>query len=226
MAQPYGGYRPSNVNKDAKYTVRSSDGGYAICLLYRETSGDEYLLASDAHEDLVSMVNQVKKEVNGTEGGPFYINEYHHVLVPCQDSETYLAGSYSTYLTFPFKGGRIGPVAPSGVKPGDPWNGPHAGVPHQLAAGGNDIYRWMSGTNEFGEEWRRKDKLSVAVGASSARKLANRIAAIKGPEGGRVYVNEACELFSPPDEQGDAFIYLGHLDPDDWFPEPPSTDDG
>lgn len=51
-----------------------------------------------------------------------------------------------------------------------------------------------------------------------------RDAAFKGSAGGRIYINEASEFFSPPANRGDEFIYPGRLEadaraePDEWFP--------
>jgi hypothetical protein len=225
----YKGHWPSNVAKDAKYSVRTEDGGWKVKLLYRVNSGDEYLLAAEAHDELVEMVNVVKRATSNNEGGAFYINEYHHVLVPNLEGRVYFAGEYDDYLEFPFNGGRIGPKAPDGLKPGDPWPGPHVGVAYTLAAGGNDIYHEVKLVDAHGQEFTRKVKLSDIAGAADARGLANRLAATKGSSGGRIYINEASEFFSPPANQGGEFIYLGHLEPDaraepdEWFPVPPTS---
>lgn len=230
MLHEYEGHWPSNVGKDAKYTVRLRDGQYKVCLLYRVNSGDEYLLAAEAHDALVEMVNTVKRTASGSEGGAFYINEYHHVLVPAQDGRTYFAGEYDQYLEFSFNAGRIGPVAPESLKPGDPWPGPHVGVAYTLAAGGSDIYHEASMVDQYGQPFTRKVRLSEIAGATSAQGLANRLAAVKGSAGGRIYINEASEFFSPPANRGGEFIYLGHLEPDaraepdEWFPVPPTPD--
>lgn len=221
MLHEYEGRWPSNVAKDAKYTVRSSgDGVYKVSLLYRVNSGDEYLLATNEHEELVNMVNAIKRATSGSDGGAFYINEYHHVLVPTQDRKVYFAGEYSTYVEFVFGDGRIGPRASDGLKPGDPWHGPHVGIAYTLAAGGNDLYHEVRMTDAHNQEFTRKTKLSDVVGAPTAKGLANRLASTKGSAGGRVYLNEASEFFSPASTPGGDFVYLGHLDPDEWFPEP------
>ncbi len=230
MLHEYQGHWPSNVGKDAKYSVKTRDGVWKVNLLYRVNSGDEYLLAAEEHDELVEMVNVVKRATNNTEGGAFYINEYHHVLVPSMGGRMYFAGEYNKPLGFPFNGGRIGPKAPEGLKPGDPWPGPHAGVAYTLAAGGNDLYHEASKVDAHGQEFTKKIKLSDFAGPANAKGLANRLAAIKGSAGGRVYINEASEFFSPVANRGYEFIYLGHLEPDaraepdEWFPVPPTPD--
>ena len=67
---------------------------------------------------------------------------------------------------------------------------------------------------------RLPDLSLYTPGAKEARKLANRLAAIKGSQGGRIYINEQCEFFAPRTESsGMPFVYLGHLDDDVWFSE-------
>jgi hypothetical protein len=197
-----------------------------VCLLYRLITGEEYLLAAEEHDALVDMVNTVKRAASRSDGGAFYINEYHHVLVPAQDGRVYFAGEYDRYLKFSFNAERIGPVAPEGLKPGDPWPGPHVGIAYTLAAGGNDIYHVAEKVDAYDQEYTIKVKLSDIAGPANARSLANRLAETKGSAGGRVYINEASEFFSPPADLGGEFIYLGHLEPDaraepdEWFPIP------
>lgn len=222
MPHVYEGHWPGNVSRDAKYALRMKDGEYKVHLNFRMSTGVEYLLSSDTHQNLVAMVNGVKREVSGPEGGAFYINEYYHVLVPGTDGKTYFAGEYNTFIEFDFSGGKIGPVPPHGIKAGDPWPGPHVGIPYTLAAGGDDFYWESRGVDSHGQSYTQKSRLSDALGKDRAKELANRIAAVKGSQGGRVYLNEASEFFSPPANPGEDFIYLGHLDPYDWFPTPPT----
>jgi hypothetical protein len=64
-------------------------------------------------------------------------------------------------------------------------------------------------------------KLSQEHDATSAAKLANRLAATKGDSGGRIYINEAREFFAPI-LNGDelSYVYLGPLVFDVWFSSP------
>ncbi len=60
--------------------------------------------------------------------------------------------------------------------------------------------------------------LSKAIGAENARKIALKIADVKGPSGGRFYVNEHLAIFTPLNEHGDwSYRYIGQLDLDNWF---------
>lgn len=219
MVVLYPGLAPSNVNKDAKYSViySTSGGGMEVRLVYRVSEREKQLLTSDRHEKLVAMVNQVKEELSGVPGGPFYINEFGDVLVPQQDGGCAYAGTYSELLKFDYDGQEIGPVPPPGLAPGDRWPGPHVGIRYVLAAGGTDIkYEQASGQSI------REHRLSDAVGHGPAQLLARRLAKVKGQQGGRVYINEASEFFAPLNggEKGTLYVYLGPLEDDAWFQAP------
>lgn len=208
----YPGPIPSNVSKDAKYSIRSGPDGYVVKLLFRLTAREEALLATDRHTALVDMVNAVKIEHTGKPGGAFYINEFCDVIVPC-DGNYYFADTYQKVLEFEFEGQIIGPRAPEGLRPGDEWPGPHVGVAYTLKAGATDI------------EYKRplRDRVTETVRLSDfhdeadVSALTRRFASIKGPGGGRIYVNECGEAFSPT---RDGHKYLGHLGEDVWFPAP------
>ncbi|MGW9193079.1 hypothetical protein [Micromonospora chersina] len=214
----YPGLSPSNVNKDAKYSVvHSPAGGMEVRLVYRISAREKELLTNDRHESLVAMVNEVKEKINGTAGGAFYINEHHHVLVPHPEGGCVYAGTYDEILEFDYDGQLIGPVPPSDLDPGAAWPGPHAGIPYVLCAGGTDIrYDAVSGRRI------REVRLSDDVGQEPARLLARRLAAVKGNAGGRVYINEASHFFAPVNTAtgGVSYVYLGALDDDAWFPVP------
>lgn len=214
MAIVYPGLAPSNVNKDAKYSIRTDEGGWVVHLLYRVSDRERALLTTDAHADLVEMVNEVKTEVNGQPGGAFYINEFKDVLVPA-DGECYLAGFYDDLLEFDFDGPVISPRAPEDLEPGDPWLGPHVGIQYTLMAGGNDIKYYLKRGRI-----QREERLSDHVGETNAADLARRLARTKGTQGGRIYINECGEFFTPPGDGGSEHLYLGSLGEDLWFPAP------
>jgi len=217
MPLPYPGNLPRNVNHDAKYSVvHDTDGEMRVRLLYTLSEGERALLSTDRHPQLVDMVNQVKDEVHGALGGAFYINEYGQVLVPTSTAYFY-AGKYTTLLEFDFEGKVIGPKAGSLLKPGDTWIGPHAGIPYVLAAGGRDFYYEL----ETRPGVVKRTTLSTFVGVPAAAALGRRLSAVKGNQGGRIYINEAREFFAPIDIGG-AWdqLYLGPLGNDAWFPAP------
>lgn len=211
---PYPGLIPSNVNKDAKYSVVHGDDGMQVRLLFQLNHKEKAILTTDRHDDLVEMVNAVKQADGSAPGGAFYINEFFDVLVPTQ-SGCYFAGSYERVLEFDLDGLIVSPNRAPGVEPGDPWPGPHVGIGYVLAAGGSDIYyKAKNGKIE------RREDLSEHVSEAAAARLANRLAAVKGTQGGRIYINECGEFFSPPSGSSDQHTYLGALDEDAWFPAP------
>ncbi len=222
MLHEYEGYRPSNVSKDATYTLKTDDGVFKPHLLMRE-GGDLYYLPTENHDGLVRMVNKIKLALAGKEGGQFYVNEYHHVLVPHgsgNDRTVYFAGHYSDYLKFDYRGGVISPEATDGLAPGDPWPGSRVGIKYSISGGGDDIFYKRKWTDPHGHKVETRMQLSEVVGHDIAKRLVNRLCSFKGSGGGVVYLNEASEFFCPPAVPGGEFTYLGHLDPDEWFPEP------
>src|SRR4051794_10045655 len=203
MAELYGGYVPSNVARDAKYSIRHDlDGVMKVHLIYRTGRRERALLSTDLHPELVQMVNEVKIAVQGVAGGVFYINEFRHVLVKTAERECYYAGRFNGSLAFRYDGRDIGSQAPDDLEPGEIWPGPHAGIRYIVAAGGADIYY----EHEFApRRWARYD-LSIETGrppdvrALVARLLA-RLDESRRMSGGRVYINEERQLFAPvPDE--------------------------
>ena len=217
---PYPGLCPSNVNKDAKYSVvHSVNGGpMEIRLIYRVSNRERELLTTGRHDELVEMVNKVKLELTGLPGGAFYINEYRDVLVPDTiNGGCIYARNYTRDLEFEYNGTLITPRPPEGLGSGDHWPGPHVGIPYTLMAGGHDVrYETRSGRTI------REHRLSDDVGPQQARDTASRIAAIKGNAGGRFYINEACEMFAPlTDSDGTLdYVYIGPLSDSAWFHAP------
>jgi hypothetical protein len=213
---PYRGNAPKAVSKDAKYAVVHEKGEMVVRLIYRLNEKERALLTTASHPELVAMVNSVKEEKNGQPGGPFYINEYQMVIVPTAQDGYFYAGSYTPPLEFEFEGMTISPAAPADLKVGDEWRGPHVGIPYVLTADGRDI-RYEA---EVRPRVIRRERLRDVVGASRAAQLAKRLGQHK-PGGGRLYINEAREFFSPVESDGRwIYIYLGPLGADGWFPPP------
>jgi len=189
-----------------------------IQLYYRLSAGERALVTTRKHPRLVDMVNQVKEEYAGAPGGAFYINEYRFVLVPAT-GDCFYAGQYDEILEFEFEGLVISPKAPQGLGPGDSWPGPRVGTAYTLTADGRDV-RYTAEPRPNVEIQRR---LSAEVGATSARRLAQRLSRYKRG-GGRIYINEAREFFAPAQaDNAWTCIYLGNLEDDDWFPSPKIT---
>lgn len=212
--KPYSGHAPSNVAKDAKYTVSALG---EVRLTYRVNMREKELLTTSKHPALVEMVNVIKQGINGVPGGVFYINEFGDVLVPGHEAGIcYWAGHYDRTLKFTYGDAYLSPEAPPGLRPGDKWPGPHPGVRYILKAGGGDIrYERKNGNR------RTEHYLSDEVGERAATATAARIKTIKGSDGGRFYINERCEFFAPvASNDYEHFVYLGHLEDSAWFDPP------
>jgi hypothetical protein len=221
MLTPYRGLTPSNVSRDAKYSVVSGDTeDDEVRLIYHISARELYLLTTSQHSELVKMVNDAKIQINSTHRGVFYINEFCDVLVPDGYGSSYFVGNYGKNLEFTFEDTVISPKAPPGLEPGQTWPGPHAGVAYVLCAGGQDIKYELRDGNK-----RTRVHLSDTVGADAAARLARRLAEIMGFNGGRFYINERCELFAPGRaDDGIAPVYLGNLEEDQWFLPPDGYD--
>ncbi len=164
------------------------------------------------------MVNKVKVDELGQPGGAFYINEYRDVLVPDgRGGPCFWAGNYEDdELEFEEGSLFVTPRAPDHLEPGEPWPGPHVGIPYVLSAGALEIrYENVDG--------RRRETvlLSDFVPPSASRALATRLGQFKGQSGGRFFINECAEIFAPVGVAGDwSYVYLGDSEDDAWFPAP------
>jgi len=215
----YRGRVPSNINKDAGYSVvHAGHGQMQVRLIYRLGRGEKALITTSAHPSLVRMVNDAKSENGGAPGGIFYINEYGHVVVPTGNS-CHFAGTYGRLLEFEFEGRVITPKAPDGLLPGDVWPGPRVGIAYTLCADGADIK--YEGPVPGRANVIKECRLSLEHGRSAAGNLAHRLGRHK-PGGGRIYINEAKEFFTPAERGGEwVHLYLGSLGNDEWFSPPP-----
>lgn len=215
----YTGLSPKRVSKDAKYSVTVND---QIRLDYWYGPREKILFTTGDHPRLGRMVNDVKRAIaDGKPGGAFYINEYGDVLVPDgQGGPCYWAGHYDELLEFKDDELTVSPVAPVGLEPGDLWPGPHVGIQYVLTAGGNDVRYEVRTGNRI-----RIELLSDHVGADAAARLGKRISQVKSTSGGRFFINERMELFTPlSDGKTIEYTYVGCLDEDAWFPAPDGFD--
>jgi hypothetical protein len=209
----YPGNWPSNTQKDAKYSVVHDVGRWAVRLLFRMNRREEALLTTREHPQLIQMVLGAKPS-----GGIFYINEFHHVLVPI-NRVFYWIGRYDRQLEFRLKSKSVGPV-PDGVAVGELWPGPHVGIPYTLSPRQPiDIY-FEKIREEDGTRIKRRTMLSDHVGQAAASSLSRRLMGTKGYGGGGIYINEERHFFAPVADRDYEYVYLGTLLDDPWFNEP------
>lgn len=221
--QKFTGNCAGNVSKDAKYAIRRGEGGEPVVSLTYSTEDDEkWYMSTESHEQLVEMVNDVKKGKCGSPNGSFYINEYKQVIVPVAGTKDYFyAGEYREPLRFEFEGKTISaePIDSAGqiLSPGDDWTLPVPGIPYVLAAGGQDIYY----TSNPRPNVEKKVKLSKDQDPQVAKEVASAISKFKGHAGGRFYVNEFAAIFFPVSNDAEVRrVYAGQIDFDKWFNRP------
>ncbi|HZK01697.1 MAG TPA: hypothetical protein VFC96_02425 [Anaerovoracaceae bacterium] len=177
--------------------------------------------------ELVNRVNNIKLHFSGSPGGTFYINEYKQVLVPVnEETNYYYAGEYSKPLTFEFEGkiisGRANNEEGELINPGDQWIGPHPGIPYVLKSGGTDIYYRY----QIRQGVEKEVRLSKCIGIDLAKKVAAGLSKHKGYSGGRFYVNEFANAFTPINTPyGIDYTFLGEIDLNEWFPKPVIKED-
>jgi hypothetical protein len=243
MTEPrlYRGPWPQNVSKLAKYAVKFDQGTWRITVLYEAGEGLQYLAVEHEPSGLAERVNAVKQAASLQLGGPFYVNEYRHVIVPVAapaglgtGSVYCYAGKLDSDLTFQFEGQPLTsrPIAATGepLAPGDRWVGPRPGIPYVLAAGGGDIYYKTPALSDSDPPTVRPGmthqiKLSATIRDKARLASAVRpIVSVRGHSGGRFYVNEHQAIFTPVgsgDGNGIDYIYCGQIDLSTWFREPP-----
>lgn len=236
----YPGVWPQNVSRLAKYAVRFIDNEWRVTVLYEAGAGLRYLAVEGAGEGVAAQVNAVKTAVGDQPGGPFYVNEYRHVIVPVRatgggvsGSDYYFAGRMLDDLRFEFEGQPLStrPVGREGqpLAAGEKWIGPRPGIPYVLAAGAGDIYFESPALTEddpprVRANVIRKVQLSRVVGdRAAAMRNVKMVASLRGHQGGRFYVNEHGAAFTPVDGgdgNGLDYLYAGQIDRAAWFPEP------
>lgn len=212
-----------NVNRDAKYHVRSSKRNLVVTIVYQTDEDERWYPTTDEHPELVRMVNDVKTSNGDAPNGSFYINEYKQVVVPVLSTGLYyLAGKYEQPLRFTFEGHTLSgePFDLDGnpLSPGDQWVGPHPGIGYVLSPKrGMDIRYTICPRPNV-----EKDiLLTKTIGREAAQFTIEQVRAVKGFAGGRFYVNEFCSMFAPLEEgEGLRYVYLGKLDLSAWYPEP------
>jgi hypothetical protein len=236
----YRGVWPQNVSRLAKYAVRFIDGDWKVSVLYEAGEGLRYLAVEGGQADVPVRVNAIKAAMGQGPGGAFYVNEYRHLIVPVKGnaasgaaSHYYCAGRCSADFQFQFDGRPLTtkPVDGQGasLRPGARWVGPRPGIPYVLAAGAGDIYYETPALTDddppaIRQSTTRQVRLSRIISDKAALAgVVRPIAAQRGYQGGRFYVNEHGAIFTPVgagDGNGIDYVYCGNIERSAWFPEP------
>ena len=219
----FGGNSGASITKQGKYRVSHEPDGFSISVVIETPDGIRCYPSTDKHPKLVELVNKVKVEIRGSEAGPFFINEWKQVIVPAGNHvEYYYAGEYHPEIILGLDGeefsGRPHDNEGNLLKPGDSWTGrPRPGIEYILKAGGADIEYVV----QLGPNREKICRLSKFVGVEDARRVARKIAIIKGNKGGRFFVNEYGAIFGPKQvASGYDFVFIGILSGSDpWFPK-------
>jgi hypothetical protein len=219
----FGGNSGASITKQGKYRVSHEPDGFSISVVIETPDGIRCYPSTDKHPKLVELVNKVKVEIRGSEAGPFFINEWKQVIVPAGNPvEYYYAGEYHPEIILGLDGeefsGRPHDNEGNLLKPGDSWTGrPRPGIEYILKAGGADIEYVV----QVGPNREKICRLSKFVGVEDARRIARKIAIIKGNKGGRFFVNEYGAIFGPKQvASGYDFVFIGILlSSDPWFPK-------
>lgn len=213
----------SNVTKQGKYRVKHHGKGFTVSVIVETDDGVISYPSSSEHPELIRIVNYVKSFYGNAEAGSFYINEFGQVIVPAGEQlEYYYAGVYTRPIILSLDGEEFNglPHDHEGnpLVPGDAWEGkPRPGIKYTLKAGGADIeYR-----REISPGREQRVRLSRKIGPADARRIARKIALLKGNTGGAFYLNEYRVLFGPKrNEDGYNYIFFGVLsEQDPWFPK-------
>jgi hypothetical protein len=215
---------PVSPGRDSRHTIRHkdrrADGPWWV---HYEPPGSDPLPADDPHEELVTLVNLLKEQMNCAPGGGFSINEHSQVIArmsaPPGDQKQAIhvigvsQGSVETYdIPIRFMQGSLDPT--SQPLEGDAWPGPLCGMSYTFAAPGNG--------QRYEEIWTEHNDqvclLSKDVGISpyppSTGALADFLTALRRrlPQGGRFRVNEHGRAFT-----SNGSVYVGRIPLQDWF---------
>lgn len=222
----FSGNCPRRGSRDTKYSIRigrDTARGFVIGLSTGVREDERWYPTTEPYPELVDMVNRAKRSLGLGYGGAFYINEHRQVIVPSRSGDAYyIAGNFYGALRFDVDG-RILSGEPldadrEALVPGAPWTGPRLGFPYLLASGGNDVM-CSNTTTVRGRATETKQRLSDYIGAKRGAAVAGTIRKVKGPAGGRFFVNEFRAAFAPIQKGCDwQFVYVCQIDLADWFP--------
>jgi len=217
---------PVCPGRDSRFTLRRNSGEGGEWWVHYEAPDGTLMPADDPHEELVSLVNNLKLAEGNGQGGSFTINEHFQVIVRTKAPAGYQqntihvvdisGGAVATYVNrITFDSGAIDPT--STPSEGGDWPGPRCGTTYRFAAPGNP----KPPSHNLDEIWTeiegRIEQLSVHVQPYPPRsgQLSSFLAALRRqlPQGGRFRVNEHGKAFT-----ADRNFFIGNVPLWIWFP--------
>jgi hypothetical protein len=225
---------PVCPGRDSRFTIRHNGDEGGEWWIYYQAPDGSLIPADSAHNELVSLVNELKEAEGNAAGGAFSINEHSQVIARMKAPAGYQQntihvvdisrGTVREYTpTITFQGGVIDPTA----KPaeGSPWPGPRCGTTYRFAAPGNkkppshnldEIWTEIEGQIELLSMHTKSLPYPPTAGPLNAFVTALRR---QLPPGGRFRVNEHGRAFT-----ADRNLFVGDVPLTSWFPPLTSTE--
>lgn len=167
---------------------------------------------------LTDAVTAAKRQLGGTGGGSFQINEFGQVLVPASDARgrRMLVGEVSGPLLFndPFEDKHVIDLSDTaGLRCGDPWPRPYVGFPYNLSKR-SQIYFYRMDDEGGGSVYPRAQDTDLVRALRTIRRFG----------AARFVVNHAGVVLTkrPPDGGSSAEeqwepVFVGRINPNCWF---------
>jgi hypothetical protein len=192
---------------------------YPVIFWHREDGvGTCAAIDSPGVRQLTEAVTAAKRQLGGTGGGSFQINEFGQVLVPASDNSgrRLLIGEVSEAICFqdPFTDNGLVDLSDVGtLRCGDPWPKPYVGIPHNLS-GRSKIYFYRMNQDGGASDYPR----------TQDEELIRALRTIRRSGAARFIVNPAGVVLTkrPPEsgwsaeEQWEA-VFVGRINLSRWF---------
>jgi len=202
------------------FHIQTFGGRWCPVVLWHRADGVGTCVAIDGPgvRQLTDAITAAKRQLGGTGGGSFQINEFGQVLVPAGDAigRRLVVGEVSGPLLFkdPFADDRVIDLSDTaGLRCGDPWPKPYVGFPYNLNKR-SQIYFYRMDAEGGGSVYPRAQDTD----------LVNALRMIRRFGAARFVVNHAGVVLTkrPPDGRTSAEekwepVFVGRIKPKCWF---------